>query len=74
MKNIVDRGRPQMAIWRMLTACRIAKATYTHTHLRCVTLITFPLQQWLHERAPLLLYTYIACLVTIDVFLNGERA
>ena len=25
--------------------------------------IAFPLQQWLHERASVLRYTYIACLV-----------
>ena len=29
-----------------------------------VTLISFPLQQWLHERSPMLRYTYIACLVS----------
>jgi len=39
----------------------IPKATGTHSeHL---TLIAFPLQQWLHERAPMLRYTYTACLV-----------
>ena len=27
----------------------------------------FPLQQWLHERASMLRYTYIACLVMIHV-------
>ena len=31
-KNIVERGRPQMAIWRMRVACWIPKATNTHTH------------------------------------------
>jgi len=29
VKNIVERGRPQMTIWRMRTACWIPKATYT---------------------------------------------
>ena len=30
-KNIVQRGRPQMAIWRMRIACWITKATNTHS-------------------------------------------
>ena len=29
-KNIVERGRPQMAVWRMHIACCIAKATNKH--------------------------------------------
>jgi len=49
-----------MTIWRMRIACWIPKATNTHS--QCVTLIDFPLQQWLHERAPMLRYTYIVCL------------
>ena len=48
-KNIVERGRPQMAIWRMHVACWISKATDTHSEY--VILIAFPLQQWLRERA-----------------------
>jgi hypothetical protein len=31
-KNEVERGRPQMTLWRMRTACWIPKATNTHTH------------------------------------------
>ena len=46
-KNIVERGRPQMAIWRIRVACWIPKATYRHSEY--VIPITFPLQQWLHE-------------------------
>ena len=34
-----------------------------NTHAEYVILIAFPLQQWLHERASLLRYTYFACLV-----------
>jgi len=60
-KNIVEPGRPQMKIWRMRIACRIAKATNTHSEH--VIFIAFPLQQWLHERASFLRYTYIVCLV-----------
>ena len=40
MLNIVERGRPEMTIWRMRIACWIPKATntrarartHTHTH------------------------------------------
>ena len=31
-KSIVERGRPQMTLWRMRIACWIPKATNTHTH------------------------------------------
>ena len=34
----------------------------THIHLEYVILIFSPQQQWLHERASLLHYTYIVCL------------
>jgi len=60
-KNIVEPGRPQMTIGPMRIACWIPKATNKHS--QCVILIAFPLQQWLHEQASILLYTYIACLV-----------
>jgi hypothetical protein len=30
-KNIVEWGRPQMAVWRMYIACWIPKATNTHS-------------------------------------------
>jgi len=33
-------------------------------HSGCVTLIILPQQQWLHERASMLRYMNIACLVT----------
>ena len=36
--------------------------THTHTHTGCLILVAFPLQQWLHERASLLRYTYIILL------------
>jgi len=34
-----------------------------NTQSKYVIFIAFPLQQWLHERASLLRYTYVACLV-----------
>jgi len=61
-KNIVEPGRAQMTMWRMLIACWIPEPTNAHSEY--VILIAFPLQQWLHERASMLRYTYIAaCLV-----------
>jgi hypothetical protein len=57
----VERGRPQMTIWRMRIACWIPKATDTHSEY--VILIAFELQQRLHERAAMLRYTYSGCLV-----------
>jgi len=66
-RNIVLPRRPQMTIWRIRTACWIPKAEVTppppHTHTKYEILIAFPLQQWLHERARLLRYTYIAYIV-----------
>jgi hypothetical protein len=53
-----------MIIWRMRISCCIPKAT--HTHSEYVILNVFPQQQWLHERASILRYTYIVCLVGIE--------
>ena len=50
-----------MTIRRMRIACWITRATNTHSEY--VTLIDFPLQQWLHERVSMLRYTYTVCLV-----------
>ena len=56
-KNILDRGMPQMTVWRMRNACWVSKATSTHSEY--VILITLQLQQWFHERASILRFTYI---------------
>jgi hypothetical protein len=48
-------------IRRMSIACWVPKATNTHSEY--VMLIAFPLQQWLHERASRLHYSYIAGIV-----------
>jgi hypothetical protein len=53
--SIVEWGRLQITVRRMRIACWIPKATNTHTGW--ITLIAFPLQQWLHERASFLRYT-----------------
>ena len=64
--NVEECCRPRQATYDgttrcMRIACLIRKAT--NTHRQCVILIAFPLQQQLHERAPMLRYTYTACLV-----------
>ena len=51
-------------IRRMRFACSVAKATNTYS--QCILLITFPRQQWLHECASVLRFTYVACLVSIN--------
>ena len=63
-KNIVERSRPQTTIWSMPIARWIPKAKNTHSQY--LILVAFPLQQWLHERASMLLPTYIAYLVETD--------
>ena len=65
-KNIVQTGRSQMTIWCMCIACWISKATNTHSG--CVILTDFPQQQWLHERASMLRYMYIRCIVTKQIY------
>jgi hypothetical protein len=49
----------------MRFACLITKATNTHSEY--IILIAFPQQQWLRERASMLRYAYIACLVCFSV-------
>jgi len=57
-------------MWHTHIAFWIPKATNTHTeyiihtntHTEYIILITFPLQQWLHERASAVCCMYIACL------------
>jgi len=66
-KNIIEPDRPQMTMWRMCVTWWIPNAT--NTHLEYVTVIALPLRQWLHELSLLLLYTYIACLLSFVVFL-----
>ena len=45
--------------------CMLDTYDYKYRHSQYVILIAFPLRQWLHERAPVLHCTYIACLVYI---------
>jgi hypothetical protein len=58
-------------IRRMRFACWITKATDTNSEY--VILIAFPRRQWLHERASILRYACIACLV-VSVALQPNSA
>ena len=69
-KNIVERARPQVTIWRMHIGFWIPKATNTLSE--CVIRNAFPLQQWLQERASILRYTYISCLVGCNLNHNSH--
>jgi len=60
-KNDVQRGRTKMTTWRMRISCCLPKTTNTHSYY--IILTVFPLKQCLHERASMLRYTYIACIV-----------
>jgi len=48
-KNIVERGRPRMTIWRMRIACWIPNVT--NVDFEYVIFIALLLHQWLRERA-----------------------
>ena len=63
-KNIVERDRPRVTIWRMRFACWIPKATNTHSEY--VLLIAFPLHKFLHERV-LMLSKAFSCLVITEM-------
>jgi hypothetical protein len=61
-ENMVEPGRPRKTLWGMRIACRLTKATDTHSE--CLGLIAFARQQRLHERAPMLSLCYVACFVS----------
>jgi hypothetical protein len=63
-KNCVDLGGRHIIKKKTYIARRITNATNTPSEY--VILIAFPLQQWLYERASILSYMYIACLVNLD--------
>jgi hypothetical protein len=64
---MVDLDRPQMTmIYSVHFACWVTKATDTLPVYIYLILISFPWQQWFCERASVLCYTYIACLVYLS--------
>jgi hypothetical protein len=71
---MTEPDRPQMTILRrMRIAYWIPKATntHTHTHLEYVIPVAFPRKKWLRERASILPYTHIACLLQTDLISTG---
>ena len=64
-KNILEPDMIQMPVWRLRVTCWMRKATNTLSEY--VTLIAFPCQQCLHERASIVRCTYLACLQAIEV-------
>jgi len=56
-----DRTQGETTVWQMRFSSRITKATNPHSE--CVIIIVFLQPQWLHERASMLRYTYIDCVV-----------
>jgi len=68
-KSILEPDSPHVTIWRMHIACWIPKSTSIHSEY--VILIDFLLQPWLHERASMLRYTYIPCLVKYTPIFTG---
>jgi hypothetical protein len=68
--NIVEYDRPEMTVWLMRIVCWILKAANTHSEYSIF--VAFPLQQLLHERASMLHYMQIACLVLVDKLRPGQ--
>ena len=54
-ETMVGADRLQMTVWRMLFACRIPRATNTHSEY--VILIAFPPQHWFWAIASMLRHT-----------------
>ena len=66
-KNIVERGRPQMTIWRMRIACCVPKAT--HTNSQYVILNSFLLKEIVAiRRLNVTVYLYCLYLFTLLFF------
>jgi hypothetical protein len=63
-KNMVKPDWSQMTIWRMRIAYWMTKVTNTPS--QHVILITYALQQWLHERASKLRYSALPVLFYIE--------
>jgi hypothetical protein len=67
--HVCECTRPRVRV----TTCTHAR-TRKHAHTdQYVILIAFPLQQWFRERASVLRYTYIACLVLVFLLPISNR-
>jgi hypothetical protein len=60
-ENTVERGRSQMAIWRMRIECRITKATKIHSEY---VILRFVENSGYSNALQCDVCTYVACLVT----------
>jgi len=65
----VERGGPQMAIWRMRITCWIPKATDTHSEYVTYSLF-FHCNNGCKNAPHCNVYTYIACLVDLVVIIR----
>jgi hypothetical protein len=65
-KNKVQPEKSQMTIWCMRNASWMPNTT--NTHPQYVTLVAFPLQQWIQEHSSILRYTYVACRDSVIIF------
>ena len=61
-KNMVERGRPQMTIWRMRIACWIPKATNTHSEF---VIFVFLLKKKMVARTRLDVTLYVHCVSSV---------
>jgi hypothetical protein len=69
--RLYARMRMHTPMRRVPTYTRTHARTHTHKNIeQYVIFIAFPLQQLFRERASVLRYTYIACLVLINLFKN----
>ena len=72
-KNVVERDRPQITLWRMGFTFFIAR--FIDIYWKYLMLIAIPLQQWLLERASRLSFTlYVNCLSCISLKYNQQDA
>ena len=62
-ENIVERGRPQMTIWRMRITCWIPKVTNTHS--KYVVHVAFQWQQWQYK------LRCLSCIWCFGFFINS---
>jgi hypothetical protein len=70
-KNTAEQDGRKTTIWRMRIAFWIPKAI--NTHAEYLILLALPLQQWLHERAPVVRCAYTASLVKNMSVIEGDE-
>jgi len=66
-RNIAEPGKPQMTMAH--AHCMLA----TNVFSGFVIITALTQQQWLHERASMLRYTYIVCLVVARVLMHRHH-